>query len=126
MIVLVAVGAMNIAVMAAFAAVTLIEKIWRYGRPFAIAVGITLIVLAALALFGPRLLPGLQPTTPMSDQMLAQTPTNVAQSGNALAPEEVVRGSLSAAEEGSEHFRQQEAARDEETIVTRAVPRRQL
>jgi predicted metal-binding membrane protein len=75
MIVLVAVGTMNIAVMAALAAVILIEKIWRYGRPFAIAVGIALIVLAVLALFTARLLPGLQPTTRMSDQMPAQTPT---------------------------------------------------
>ena len=32
MIVLVAVGAMNIAVMAALAAVILVEKVWRYGR----------------------------------------------------------------------------------------------
>jgi predicted metal-binding membrane protein len=75
MIVLVAVGAMNIAVMAALAAVILIEKIWRYGRRFAIALGITLIVLAVLAPSMPRLLPGLHPTTPMSDQMPAQTPT---------------------------------------------------
>jgi Predicted metal-binding integral membrane protein len=75
MIVLVAVGAMNIAVMAALAAVILIEKIWRYGRSFAIALGITLIVLAVLAPSMPRLLPGLHPTTPMSDQMPAQTPT---------------------------------------------------
>ena len=75
MIVLVAVGAMNIAVMAALAAVILIEKVWRYGRSFAIALGITLIVLAVLAPSMPRLLPGLHPTTPMSDQMPAQTPT---------------------------------------------------
>jgi predicted metal-binding membrane protein len=72
MIVLVAVGTMNIAVMAALAAVILIEKIWRYGRPFATAVGVTLIVLAVSALFVPRLLPGLSPTNPMSDQMPAQ------------------------------------------------------
>ncbi|HZT10093.1 MAG TPA: DUF2182 domain-containing protein [Actinomycetota bacterium] len=75
MIVLVAVGAMNIAVMAALAAVILVEKVWRYGRPFAIALGIALIVLAVLAPSTPRLLPGLHPTTPMSDQMPAQTPT---------------------------------------------------
>jgi predicted metal-binding membrane protein len=75
MIVLVAVGVMNIGVMAALAAVILIEKVWRYGRPFAIAVGIALIVLAALALFMPGLLPGLQPTSPMSAQMPVQTPT---------------------------------------------------
>jgi predicted metal-binding membrane protein len=75
MVVLVAVGVMNIGVMAALAAVILIEKIWRYGRPFAVAVGITLIVLAALALSMPSLLPGLRGTTPMSAQMPAQTPT---------------------------------------------------
>jgi hypothetical protein len=75
MIVLVAVGAMNIAVMAALAAVILVEKVWKYGRPFAIALGIALIVLAVLAPSTPRLLPGLHPTTPMSDQMPAQTPT---------------------------------------------------
>jgi len=75
MIVLVAVGTMNIAVMAALAAVILIEKIWKYGRPFATAVGGTLIVLAVLALFIPRLLPGLQPTTSMSNQMPAEMPS---------------------------------------------------
>src|SRR5262249_2136713 len=69
MIVLIAVGTMNIAVMAALAAVILIEKVWRYGRPFAMAVGAGLIVVAVLALFVPRLLPGLQPMSPMSDQM---------------------------------------------------------
>ena len=39
MIVLIAVGAMNIAVMAALAVVILIEKVWKYGRPFSMAVG---------------------------------------------------------------------------------------
>ena len=69
MIILVAVGTMNLAVMAALAAVILIEKIWKYGHPFARVIGATLIVLAVLALFVPRLLPGLQP---MSDQMSDQ------------------------------------------------------
>jgi len=53
MIVLIAVGAMNVAVMAALAGVILIEKIWKYGPQFAIAV---------LALFHPSLLPGLHMT----------------------------------------------------------------
>ncbi len=76
MIILVAVGTMNIAVMAALAAVILVEKIWKYGRPFAVAVGVTLIALAVLAVFVPRLLPGLQPTSDqMTDQMSNPVPS---------------------------------------------------
>jgi predicted metal-binding membrane protein len=59
MIVLVAVGTMNIAVMAALAAVILIEKVWRYGQHFAAAVGVALIVAALIAPWAPWLLPGL-------------------------------------------------------------------
>jgi len=59
MIVLVAVGAMNIPVMVALAAVIFIEKVWRHGQRFATAVGIALLVLAVLAPFVPALLPGL-------------------------------------------------------------------
>ena len=39
MIVLVAVGVMNLAVMAALAVVIFAEKLWRYGKPFGQAVG---------------------------------------------------------------------------------------
>ncbi len=63
MIVLIAVGAMNIAVMAALAVVILIEKVWRYGRPFSMAVGGVLLLAAALAPWHPWLLPGLHMTT---------------------------------------------------------------
>jgi predicted metal-binding membrane protein len=59
MIVLIAVGAMNIAVMAALAAVILVEKVWKYGRPFSKAVGATLLLVAVLAIWYPWLLPGL-------------------------------------------------------------------
>jgi predicted metal-binding membrane protein len=59
MIILVAVGAMNIAVMAALAGVILIEKIWKYGPQFAIAVGVALLALAVLVPSQPWLLPGL-------------------------------------------------------------------
>jgi len=66
MILLVAVGAMNIPAMVALAAVIFIEKVWRHGRGFATAVGIALLVLAGLALFVPSLLPGLRaPAMPM-------------------------------------------------------------
>jgi len=61
MIVLVAVGAMNVPAMIVLAGVILVEKVWRYGEPFSIAVGIVLLVMAALAPFTTWLLPGLQP-----------------------------------------------------------------
>jgi predicted metal-binding membrane protein len=64
MIVLVAVGAMNIPVMVALAGVILIEKVWRHGSAFSRVVGVSLLVIAALVLFFPSLLAGL--TTPMS------------------------------------------------------------
>ena len=59
MIVLVGVGVMNVAVMAALAVVIFAEKLWRYGRPFARAVGAALIVIGVLAIWIPALLPGL-------------------------------------------------------------------
>jgi predicted metal-binding membrane protein len=59
MIVLVAVGVMNVAVMAALAAVVFTEKLWRRGQPFAIAVGVALIAIGVLAIWFPWLLPGL-------------------------------------------------------------------
>ena len=59
MIVLVAVGVMNLAVMAALAAVVFAEKLWRYGKPFAHAVGVVLIAVGILAIWFPWLLPGL-------------------------------------------------------------------
>ncbi len=60
MIVLVAVGAMNVAAMIALAGVILIEKVWRHGPIFSQAVGVLLLVVAALAPFVPSLLPGLR------------------------------------------------------------------
>jgi len=59
MIVLIAVGAMNIAVMAALAVVILVEKVWKYGRRFSMAVGGVLLIAAAFAPWHPWLLPGL-------------------------------------------------------------------
>jgi predicted metal-binding membrane protein len=59
MIVLVAVGVMNVAVMAALAAVILVEKLWRYGKPFGQAVGVVLVAVGVLAIWFPWLLPGL-------------------------------------------------------------------
>ncbi len=54
-----AVGVMNVAVMAALAAVILAEKLWRYGKPFGQAAGIVLVAIGVLAIWFPWLLPGL-------------------------------------------------------------------
>ncbi len=59
MILLIAVGVMNVAAMAALAAVIFIEKLWRHGKPFGQAAGIVLIAAGVLAIWFPWLLPGL-------------------------------------------------------------------
>jgi len=59
MILLVAVGVMNVAVMAALAVVIFLEKLWRYGKPFGRAVGLVLVAVGVLAIWYPWLLPGL-------------------------------------------------------------------
>jgi predicted metal-binding membrane protein len=59
MIVLIAVGVMNVAVMAALAVVVFAEKLWRYGTPFGQAVGVVLVAAGVLAIWFPWLLPGL-------------------------------------------------------------------
>ena len=62
MVVLVAVGVMNVAVMAALAVVIFAEKLWRYGKPFAQSVGVVLAAIGVLAIWFPWLLPGLHAT----------------------------------------------------------------
>lgn len=59
MLVLVVVGTMNLAWMAAIAAVVLLEKTWRHGIAFSRLVGACLIAFAVLVPFFPELLPGL-------------------------------------------------------------------
>jgi predicted metal-binding membrane protein len=59
MILLIAVGVMNVAVMAALAVIIFAEKLWRYGKPFGQAVGVLLVAIGALAIWFPWLLPGL-------------------------------------------------------------------
>ena len=59
MIVLVAVGVMNVAVMAALAVVIFAEKLWRHGKRFGQAVGVLLVAIGVLAIWFPWLLPGL-------------------------------------------------------------------
>jgi predicted metal-binding membrane protein len=59
MIILIAVGAMNVAVMAGLAAVIFVEKLWRHGKLFGQATGIVLVGVGVLAIWFPWLLPGL-------------------------------------------------------------------
>jgi predicted metal-binding membrane protein len=59
MIVLIAVGVMNVAVMAALAVVIFAEKLWRHGKPFGQAVGVVLAAIGVLGIWFPWLLPGL-------------------------------------------------------------------
>ena len=70
MVVLVAVGVMNVAVMAALAVVIFAEKLWRYGKPFGLAVGVALMAVGGLAIWFPWLIPGLHasgmPAMPMT------------------------------------------------------------
>jgi len=59
MILLVAVGVMNVVAMAAVAVVVFTEKLWRHGKPFGRAVGVVLVAVGVLAIWYPWLLPGL-------------------------------------------------------------------
>ncbi|MFF8375745.1 DUF2182 domain-containing protein [Streptomyces sp. NPDC015661] len=62
MVVLVPLGVMNVAAMAAIAVVIFLEKLWRHGALLARVTGVAFLVLAALAPFQDWLLPGLTPS----------------------------------------------------------------
>jgi predicted metal-binding membrane protein len=57
MIVLIAVGVMNLAVMAGLGAVIFAEKLWRRGKPLGRVVGVGLVAVGVLAIWFPWLLP---------------------------------------------------------------------
>jgi predicted metal-binding membrane protein len=59
MIVLVAVGVMNVPAMAALAAIIFTEKLWRRGKLFGRVIGGLLVATGLLAIWFPWLLPGL-------------------------------------------------------------------
>ena len=61
MLVLVAVGVMNIAAMAVLAAVIFLEKLWSRGELLSRIVGVSFIAIAIVAAFDPSSLPALRP-----------------------------------------------------------------
>ena len=63
MILLVAVGVMNVAVMAGLAVFIFVEKLWRHGKLFGQVVAILFIAIGILAIRFPWLLPGLHAET---------------------------------------------------------------
>jgi predicted metal-binding membrane protein len=65
MVVLIAVGVMNLAWMAVLTVVIFLEKTWKYGPTFSRITGVSLIVFALFVPAHPELLPGLHMTVPM-------------------------------------------------------------
>jgi predicted metal-binding membrane protein len=65
MVVLIAVGVMNLAWMAALTVVIFLEKTWKYGTVLSRITGVALIVFALFVPAHPELLPGLHMTAPM-------------------------------------------------------------
>ncbi|MGZ3498164.1 MAG: DUF2182 domain-containing protein [Vulcanimicrobiaceae bacterium] len=63
MIVLIAVGIMNVGAMAVVALAICLEKLWRRGELLAKALGLLFIAASVLAVVYPALVPGLQPET---------------------------------------------------------------
>ena len=65
MLVLIAVGVMNLAWMAVLTVVIFLEKTWKYGPAFSRITGVSLIVFALFVPAHPELLPGLYMPAPM-------------------------------------------------------------
>jgi predicted metal-binding membrane protein len=65
MLILIAVGVMNVAVMVGLAALVLVEKFWRWGPAAGRVAGIAAVALAATTIWFPWLAPGLHAAPPM-------------------------------------------------------------
>jgi predicted metal-binding membrane protein len=76
MLVLVAVGVMNIPAMIALAAVIFLEKLWKRGWLLTRAVGVAFLVIAVAAAFNPSLLPALHPADTMVPMPAEPAPTD--------------------------------------------------
>jgi len=72
MTVLLVVGVMNLAWMAALAVVFLVEKNWRYGEALTRVVGTAVLVLGLAVVVQPDLLPGGMPVDTMSEMSLGR------------------------------------------------------
>jgi predicted metal-binding membrane protein len=65
MVILIAVGVMNLVAMVGLAALVLVEKTWRWGVAAGRIAGVALLALAVAAIWLPWLAPGLHATAPM-------------------------------------------------------------
>ena len=65
MVILIAVGVMNLVAMVGLAALVLVEKTWRWGVAAGRIAGVALLALAVAAIWLPWLAPGLHATPPM-------------------------------------------------------------
>jgi predicted metal-binding membrane protein len=65
MLILIAVGVMNVAVMVGLAALVLVEKVWRWGPAAGRVAGVALLALAVATIWIPWLAPGLHGAPPM-------------------------------------------------------------
>jgi predicted metal-binding membrane protein len=65
MMILIAVGVMNVATMVGLAAVVLIEKTWRWGQAAGRLAGVAALALAVAVIWFPWLAPGLHALPPM-------------------------------------------------------------
>ena len=69
MVILIAVGVMNVAAMVGLAALVLIEKVWRWGPVAGRVAGAAALALAVATIWLPRLAPGLH-AAPQNDDEL--------------------------------------------------------
>jgi predicted metal-binding membrane protein len=67
MLVLIALGVMNLPATIAVAIIIFVEKVWRFGEAFARVVGVSALVYAALVAIEPSLAPGLDPNVMYDD-----------------------------------------------------------
>jgi predicted metal-binding membrane protein len=72
MVVLLAMGVMNLMAMVGLTAVIFLEKLWRHGKLLSIVVGIAFLAIAGVVAFYPSLLPALEPGD-MSGEMGGMT-----------------------------------------------------
>ena len=73
MLVMVALGVMNVSAMVGLAVVIALEKMWRHGERLARLVGVAALLWAVAIAASPRLAPGLDPAATMTDMQMPMT-----------------------------------------------------